>query len=101
MDEVEARAILSDVIQELRRHSYVELCKLLEEKNIETREVTSQTGKCYQLEIQAFWDSGKRNKDLRENLRVMVSIDDGRWRAFHPLCADFIIAPDGSFIGES
>jgi hypothetical protein len=31
---------------------------------------------------------------------VIVAIDDGRWRAFSPLSVDFIMAPDGSFVGE-
>jgi hypothetical protein len=29
-----------------------------------------------------------------------VSIDDGGWRAFLPWTDSFIIAPDGSFVGE-
>jgi hypothetical protein len=31
---------------------------------------------------------------------VLASIDDGGWSAFIPLTDDFIIAPDGSFVGE-
>ena len=30
----------------------------------------------------------------------MVHVDDGGLRAFVPLTEDFIMAPDGSFIGE-
>ena len=36
----------------------------------------------------------------RKNLQVMVSVDDGGWRAFAPLSVDFIRGPDGSFVGE-
>jgi hypothetical protein len=31
---------------------------------------------------------------------VLGSIDDGGWRAFKPLCRDFIKAPDGSAVKE-
>ena len=36
----------------------------------------------------------------RGHLRVLGSIDDGGIRAFFPLTDSFIMAPDGSFIGE-
>ena len=41
------------------------------------------------------WDRGKEG-----DLRVLVMIDDGGWHAHGPLVEDFIIAPDGSFVGE-
>jgi len=31
---------------------------------------------------------------------MMGGIDDGGLRAFMPLCDDFIIAPNGRFVGE-
>jgi hypothetical protein len=34
------------------------------------------------------------------DLRVIGSIDDGGWRAFRPLSSDFIVRPDGTFVGE-
>ena len=61
----------------------------------ETIEVTGDSGTTYQVETVAFWD---RPPD--RDLRVAVSIDDGGWRAFMPLGVDFIIARDGSFVGE-
>ncbi|MEA3510923.1 MAG: hypothetical protein U9R51_05755 [Actinomycetota bacterium] len=45
--------------------------------------------------MQAFWDSRQPG-----DLRVIVAIDDGGWRALSPLSADFIIAADGHFVGE-
>lgn len=49
----------------------------------------------YQGEVQVFWDDKPNGA-----IRVMASIDDGGWRAFVPLTADFILAPDGTFVGE-
>ena len=60
-----------------------------------TGERTGPSGKWYQIEIQAFWD-GKPDGDIR----VMGSIDDGGWRAYFPLCEDFIKSPSNEFVGE-
>jgi len=49
----------------------------------------------YQIEIQVFWDSWPGG-----NVRVMGAVDDGGWRAFIPVSRGFIMAPDGSFVGE-
>jgi hypothetical protein len=53
------------------------------------------SGTPYQVEAEAFWDSTKEG-----DLRVIVKVDDVGWRAFVPLSEDFILAPDGSFVGE-
>jgi len=58
-------------------------------------EVVAPTGRKYQVQIQVLWD-GRSGGDVR----VLGAIDDGGWRAFMPLCRDFIKAPDGSFIDE-
>jgi len=31
---------------------------------------------------------------------VIVTVDDGGWRAFVPLGESFILAQDGTFVGE-
>ena len=93
MDKDEAREILSGAIAELRERSYDLLRDSLGEP--EMREVAGPSGTTYQLETQVFWDSAPGG-----DLRVIVSIDDGRVSAFKPLSDDFIIAPDGSFVGE-
>jgi hypothetical protein len=61
----------------------------------ETLERIAPSGAVYQIEMQVFVDDASR-----QTLLVMGSIDDGGWRAFSPLCDDFILAPDGSFVGE-
>ena len=53
------------------------------------------SGTEYQVEIEAVWDDRPEH-----NLRVLLSIDDGGLRAFAPMMDDFIVAPDGSFVGE-
>jgi hypothetical protein len=64
-------------------------------KRPETIEVRGKSGAVYQVQTQAVWDGGADG-----DLRIMVAVDDGGWRAFLPLSEDFIVAPDGSFVGE-
>jgi hypothetical protein len=94
MDRAEALAIAHAELAELREATYAELVERLIDKQ-EVVERIGASGTRYQIEKQALWDD-KRNG----NLRVIVSIDDGGWRAYSPLGADFIRAPDGSFVGE-
>jgi hypothetical protein len=60
-------------------------------------EAPGPSGAEYQIEVDVMWDSPKE----RVKVRVFGGIDDGRfWTALSPLCESFIVAPDGSFIGE-
>lgn len=53
------------------------------------------SGAKYQVEIFAVWDDVQGH-----NLCVVVLIDDGGLRSFVPLSSDFIISPNGTFVGE-
>jgi hypothetical protein len=57
--------------------------------------VVGASGADYQLEVRILWDDGPGG-----NVRVIGSIDDGGLRAFFPLTNSFIMAPDGTFVGE-
>jgi hypothetical protein len=78
MDQAEALAVAHAELAELRKATYSQLVERLIDK-----------------QKQALWDDKSK-----VNLRVIVSIDDGGWRAYSPLGVDFIRAPDGSFVGE-
>jgi hypothetical protein len=93
IDKKEARQLLEAATRRLRMKSRHELEQLLKEQ--ETGTVVGPSGTTYQTEAQAFWDD-KKGRDLR----VLVSIDDGGWRAMAPMSESFIVAPDGSFVGE-
>jgi len=88
-----ARALVDEELGRLRKLSYSEHLKFLDK--VSTTKSQGPDGEHYQIERQAFWDSEKGG-----NIRVMVSADDGGLSAFKPLTGDFIIAPDGSFVGE-
>ena len=94
MDKDEARAIVRDRLNELRRVPFVELTnRFLDPDQQETSEVTAPSGVRYQVETQALREG--------EGLRVMVAVDDGGVHAFAPVSDDFIMTPDGGFVGES
>ena len=95
MDRDEAGEIASAIAAELRVVPYDELVDRLLGQ-IETRLVAGSSGVEYQAEIQAVWDAGRAG-----DLRVMVGVDDGTFRgAFRPEVRGFIVAQDGSFVGE-
>jgi hypothetical protein len=108
MNKQEAKAILAQQVARLRQQSYSQLRRYLSKErlrlgpfsfgggeNTEVVEVAGKSGAEYQIEIEAVWDDKPDG-----NLRVIVGIDDGGLRAFSPLTESFIIAPDGSFVGE-
>lgn len=94
MDEAEARSILSQELAHYRDKPYQGLLALVD--SAETVERHSPSGTKYQLEMQVLFD-----EESRGTLRVIGAVDDGTfWRAVSPLSDDFIVAPDGSFVGE-
>jgi len=94
MDKAEARQLAVGKARELRAMPWAELRDRFL-RNSETVEIAGPSGTAYQVKMHAVWD-GKKDVDLR----VFVEVDDGGWRAFVPLSESFIIAPDGSFVGE-
>jgi hypothetical protein len=94
LNKEEARSLLDEELANLRRQPYSVLVETLLgcDDIVEKR---GPSGTTYYLEPTACWDDKKKG-----HLRVSISIDDGGWRAFVPFTDDFIIAPDGRFIGE-
>src|SRR5438874_858878 len=60
-----------------------------------TQEYGSRSERGTRVEVEALWDDRPDG-----NVRVMGSIDDGGWRAFVPLTESFVMACDGSLVGE-
>ena len=94
MDRSEALAVADGVLSELRKLSYGEWLQRLNRPSVKS--VESQGGRTYEVEVEAFWDGAKNG-----NIRVVALVSGGGWSDFAPLSRDFIIAPDGSFIGEN
>jgi hypothetical protein len=95
MDTAEARNIARAYLDRYRRKPYDELRQLI--GSSPTDEVTGARGTKYQVELGFFWDDPGKPNDV---IRVRVAVDDGGVRVFMPLCEDFLIAPNGSFIDD-
>jgi hypothetical protein len=90
MNKIEARRLLQEQVRDLRLLPYDALCQLRSQR----RKARGADGVDYTVHIQSFPDGSG------DNVRVMVAVDDGGWAAWKPLVDDFIISPDGSFVGE-
>lgn len=96
MDQKVAALILDAFAQQLRTLSYNDLCAL--RKNPQCKEVSGPDDKPYQVEWEAHWDDPRQDTGT---LLVIVSIDDGAFRtSLRPMTASFLMAPDGTFVGE-
>lgn len=89
-----AREILDLELARLRKTSYPELAALVDREPT-TRRVAGNDGTELQVQTQVFWDGAPQGP-----VRVLVAVDDGGIRAFKPITDDFIVAPDGRFLGE-
>lgn len=94
MDNAFYAMVLAPIVKSYRTKSYAFWLHYVSGDQI-TFKVSASDGTPCQVEIDAFWDD-KRDGDIR----VGLMIDDGGRDAFTPYCSDFIIAPDGSFVGE-
>jgi hypothetical protein len=99
MDRQEAHAVAEARLERLRALPYDELLARYSTdagNDPEWETAIGVSGTTYNLKLYAFWDASPG-----PDLRVWVDADDGSREAFHrPATTCFIIAPDGSFIGE-
>ena len=96
MNKAEARGILAKELLNFRAINYSDLQKLMGSPQVVER--SGASGVSYTIEIEVFWDSPR---DPGGDLRVIASIDDGRFlSALSPLSSGFIMDPDDKFIGE-
>ena len=93
MNEEIAYVLIDMELRRLFELPYSELIKMI--GTPEAKQVLGEDGISYQVEIEAFWDIARA-----EDVRVIVSVDDGGWRALVPLTQTFVMRPDGSFVDE-
>lgn len=85
----EARRLLDRELARLQRVSYSELAQRVDQPK-RTTEVVGRAGSRYYVDTLTAWD-GQANGPVR----VLVSIDSGRWDAFVPLTDSFIKTREG------
>ena len=92
MDKKEAKSLLGEKLTELKSRPYSELKQLI--KNPICFEVRATSGKMYQIEWEAFWDS-EPNGDLK----IIAAIDDGKLlSSIVPVCSAFVVTPEGKVL---
>jgi hypothetical protein len=87
-------ALLAPIVADYRNRDYAFWLTHLSDDPIVSYPIADDGTHCC-VEISIHWDD-----EPDGNIRVVFSIDDGGWRAFIPVCDGFIIAPDGTFVGE-
>jgi hypothetical protein len=93
MDEAEAHHILASELNKYRAWKREALVRLIDDRL--DYPIKAPSGVTYNMDVQAVWDA-----EPNEDLRVMVAIDDGGPSVYVPMVDGFIVAPDGTFVGE-
>lgn len=88
MNKKEAQTILDGHLAGYAKQTYTKLVTLVEAEHIETFEVRSDSGVCYQVEVQFIWDDRPGGA-----VRILGNIDDGGIRAIFPLGRSELVPP--------
>lgn len=96
MQKEKLKELLQNKIVELQRMPYGEFLSLIKKTEIGDPWCiycgTFGSEDFHQFEIEAWVED-----DKTFTLRVVVKVDDGGWKAFWPMSADFFITPEGEF----
>jgi len=93
MDDRESTQLLQAHLEGYRRRSYGDLAALRGRTHV--AELRGASGHAYQVEVEVRWDGAPGGP-----IRVLGAIDDGGLRSVKPISQDFILSPDGTFVGE-
>ena len=93
MDKGEARMIAERDLKVYRDMTYENIRS--EIGSAESFERVSELGEPYQIEFEFFYDNHREG-----NIRVTAAVSYSGWTEFFPVSNDFIIAPNGEYIGE-
>jgi hypothetical protein len=80
MKDDEARSVVKQQVEKLRRLSYSQLNQLLKNEPLREFEISTPSGKTYQVGIEVRWDDPKSQR----NIRAIVAIDGGGLRVVLP-----------------
>lgn len=92
-----ALAILKEEINRLKKMTYQELQEKIDKHEVHDYGNPNEMEKFYQAEVQVFYDD-KKSKNIRVAVQVIIGCAE-IFLSKHP-SDDFIISPDGKFIGE-
>jgi hypothetical protein len=86
MDKAEAKKVVAEHLARFSDHA--QLAPFAESQHIENFEVLAASGTRYQVEVQFFWDDGRKR-----TIRVVGSIDDCGVRTFKPHVETILVSP--------
>ena len=88
--------LLARVSGEWRGRGFADLAERVRAGGHEAYQRVGPSGRLYNVEVQVLWDHKPGGP-----VRVLVSVDDGSLiGALKPRCSDFMLSPNGTFIGE-
>lgn len=93
MDKIEAEQLAEMELESYRSLKYEAIATKLGTQDCFERE--TEDGNKYSVEVDFFYDDAEEG-----NIRVIAMISNSLWTSISPFSSDFIVAPDGSFIGE-
>ncbi len=93
MNKIEAVEILERELVQYRKLPYSDLVKKMGEQ--ETFEKINERGEKFQVEVDFFFDN-----EEEKTIRVLAMLSYSLWTDFSPVSRDFIVAPNGKFVGE-
>ena len=93
MNNVDAKKLAERELEGYRKLSYQEIVSKIGEPEIFER--IDDEGEPYRVEIEFFYHSADMN-----DIRVSAAVSYSFWTDLVAVSSDFIIAPDGTFVGE-
>ena len=93
MDKRKAEQLAETELESYRSLQYETIAAKLGTQECFERE--TEDGNKYSVEVDFFYDDAEER-----NIRVTAMISNSFWTSISPFSSDFIVAPDGSFIGE-
>ncbi|MBI5560361.1 MAG: hypothetical protein HY883_03720 [Deltaproteobacteria bacterium] len=93
--EEEAKEVLREQIERMKKFSYAGLAALMGALNAETYDYTSKSGAQYEITVESAWQDAPQG-----NLVVNVAVFEKDWLSLLPVAGGFVMTPEGSIKDE-
>ena len=93
--EGEAREMLKEQMERLKKFSYAGLANLMGAFNAENYDCAGKSGAQYEVAVESAWKDAPQG-----NLVVNVAVFEKEWLSFLPMAGGFVMAPDGTITEE-
>jgi len=90
-NEAEAREVLSEEMEKIKKFSYERLKNLMGAMSMEAYDTVAKSGAGYEINVESSW---------QDNPVVHVMVFEKEWLAFFPVAGGFVMVPDGSVLED-